>query len=107
MVATLSNILLATARLKMFKQNILVLIGILIVGAVLLVVLFAAWVALRAWLWNRTKAASDRERYREKYAPDGQPYPPAAAGVCDRCGRTFGKVYYLPDGQRLCPKCFA
>ena len=33
-------------------------------------------------------------------------FPPAAAGLCDRCGRVFESVYYLPSGTRLCANCF-
>lgn len=106
MIGALTNAVLATARLRMFKQNTFLLIGLLIVGGVLLVLILVGWTGVKALLWRRGKAKSDQEFRAQKLRPDGQPYPPAAPGVCDHCGVAFGKVYYLPDGQKQCPKCY-
>jgi hypothetical protein len=95
------------ADLKTFGLNIYVLIGALILLAVLAVLIVAAWTLLKILIWRARQRQAEADQRRDKLRPDGQPYPPAAPGVCGRCQRAFDQVYHLPSGERLCPDCYA
>jgi hypothetical protein len=89
-----------------FALNLSLLVGLLIVLAVLIVTVIAAWTGMKVSIWRfRQKKAEQQERQR-KLRPDGQPYPPAARGTCDECARSLDLVYHLPSGRRLCPTCY-
>lgn len=93
--------------LKTFGANIYLLIGLLICLGVLLVLILAAWTLLKIAVWqSRRKKAAEQER-RQRLRPDGQPYPPAAPGLCQRCQRAGDAVYHLPSGERFCADCYA
>ncbi len=82
--------------------------GIFIVAIILLIVaLVCLAIALfRLWLRDlQIQRDRDLER-REKFRPDGKPYPPADRGICDCCSQLNEKVYYIQSGQRLCPDCY-
>lgn len=72
----------------------------------LLVGCFALWMAVRMLEWRRLARKAQREAEAAKLGPDGKPLPPAAGGLCDRCGQVYDKVYYLPGGGRRCPGCY-
>ena len=86
-------------------QKIWLVLTCWVVLAVGLVVLVAAVVGLRAWLFRRRQRAAEEVARRARLGPDGQNLPPAAPGFCDLCGRPFDRVYHLPDGTRRCPDC--
>jgi len=92
-----------TADLSIFAGNIALLIGLLIALAVGLFVVIAAWTSIKLIIWRTREHRAEAAHRRETLRPDGVPYPPASRGLCDRCGQTFEKVYYLPSGERLCP----
>lgn len=83
--------------------NIFFLIGLLLVLAVGVILLIALLMGFKLWRWNRAERRARNAHLRERYRPNGEPYPPAARGICDRCGHVSEKVYHLPTGQRLCP----
>jgi hypothetical protein len=89
-----------------FAQGIYLLIGCM--GAVILVCLggLATWVTVRILQRRASVRQAEEQRRQERLDPDGRPYPPAAEGLCDRCGGAFQKVYYMPSGRRLCPDCY-
>jgi len=94
------------ANLKMFGMNIYLLIALLIAAVIVLAIVLAAWTSLNIGMWQRQKRKAEQEERLRKLRPDGQPYPPAARGICDRCSRGLEKVYHLPSGRRLCPDCY-
>jgi hypothetical protein len=67
------------------------------------VLVIAAWTAIKLMIWHMRDRGDEAKHRRETFRPDGVPYPPASRGLCDRCGRSFEKVYHLPSGERLCP----
>ncbi len=84
--------------------GIFVLIALLILLAVGLLAIIAVITLLRVWSGHVAQRRAAEQLHRERFRPDGTPYPPTARGICDRCGKAFEKVYYLPSGQRLCPE---
>ena len=62
--------------------------------------------SIKLLLWWAARRRARREAHKQKYRPDGKPYPPFDEGMCDRCGRAFDKVYYMPSAERLCPDCY-
>jgi hypothetical protein len=86
-----------------FALNIFVLIGLLIALAAGVILLIAALIGLKLWIWHVAKRRSDARYQRERFRSDGELFPPAGRGLCDRCGEAYEKVYYLPSGERLCP----
>jgi len=91
--------------------NLLKLIALhavtVIVGLIVILLLgVAAMTMVRVWEWPRLLRNERRRRWRQKFRPDGRPYPPSAAGLCDECQQAFEKVYYMPTGRRLCPDCY-
>jgi hypothetical protein len=90
--------------LEVFRDNIHLLIGLLFFLAVGAVALIVTWTGIKLYIWH-VRERRERERlHREQFRPDGLPYPPASRGLCDRCGRSVEKVYYLSSGERLCPE---
>ncbi len=56
--------------------------------------------------WARKRAArAETERRAGRLDGNGRPRPPAARGLCERCGRLDDEIRFLPDGRRLCPRC--
>lgn len=109
-------------QLTMFGQNIFLLIGIAMLLAIIVIVLFVAVMGWRVWRFQRQQSEVDREFEKMtgkppsaapggKHGPADQPpdpnLPPMAQGICNECGRVYAKVYHLPDGGRLCKTCFS
>ena len=90
---------------QMFGLNMYLIIGAVLLLGVLLVLTLVGVTVLRAWLWHRSQRRSQRDYTRT--APDGRPQLPTGRGLCDRCGRVYDAVYYLPSGARRCPTCYA
>ncbi len=91
----------------MFGLNMYFLIGLLLAVAIVLALIIAICTALKIWLWRNKRLRAEREVRQVRYRPDGQLYPPASRGLCDRCSQAYDKVYHLPSGKRLCPDCYA
>lgn len=70
------------------------------------VVLFLLYTAGKLLRWRSARKRAEQRAAEEKLGPDGRPQPPAAGGLCDRCGRADEKVYYLKSGARLCGDCY-
>ena len=92
--------------LKTFGANIYLLIGLLICLGAMLVLIVAAWTLLKIAVWRSSRKRAEEQERRQKLRPDGQPYPPAAPGICQRCALVFDVVYHLPSGERLCARCY-
>ena len=80
--------------------------GIVWLAIFIAVVIFLVWVAFKLLIWRAARKRAERKARKIRYRPDGQPYPPAGEGVCDRCERAHQKVYYMSSGRRLCPSCY-
>lgn len=89
-----------------FKQNMSFLVVLLIGLAVFVALLIAAWTGLKIWLWHCAVRAERKKDGGLKFRPDGRPYPPSSRGICDACGGSYDKVYFLDSHQRVCPACF-
>ena len=88
---------------RTFAQNIYLLIALLLVLAVGVVLLLATVTGVKLGIWHLRERHERARHRRERFRPDGKPYPPAGRGICDRCGQPFEKVYHMPSGERLCP----
>lgn len=86
--------------------NMALILGALLLSIALVFVIIAAWTGTNVLFWRRRQARAVEEEHRRTHRPDGEPYPPAARGLCDRCNRVCEKVYHLPSGQRRCPACY-
>lgn len=93
--------------LVFFAQNIFLLVGLLFVVGVLAVLIFCIWTGTNVGLFLRRRKRAAKAAAAARTGPDGRPYPPAAEGLCDRCQRAFDRVYYEPNGPRLCRDCYA
>ncbi len=82
------------------------LIAVPLVLLILLFVTLSTIILLKALLWQNRKRRAYRQAMKEKYRPDGLPYPPAGRAMCDVCQKPHEKVYFLPSGQRLCTNCY-
>jgi hypothetical protein len=93
-------------QIKMFGANLYLIIGALIFLSVVLILIFVAWTAAKAGLWQFRRRRFAQNENRRKIGPDGRPYPPVGRGVCQVCNRAHEEVYYLPSGERRCPACY-
>lgn len=91
---------------EQFGLSVHVLIGAIFAGLALLLVLIVGWTLLKMWLHRAEKVRAERRRRADRFRPDGQPLPPIAPGLCDRCQDASDEVYHLPSGRRLCRHCF-
>lgn len=91
---------------RTFGLNMYLIIGAVIALVILVVVAIALSTGANIFFWQRSRARAEQQDRRRKLRPDGQPYPPAARGLCDRCQRVYETVYHLPSGQRRCPACY-
>ena len=60
----------------------------------------------RMLVWKVQKVRDDLASQLAKIGPDGKPYPPHGRGICHVCRNAFEKVYFTPDGGRICPDCY-
>ncbi len=91
---------------KTFGQNLYLIIGAVLLLIVLLCVVISIWTGVNVAFWRRARKQAEAQEQRRKFGPDGQPYPPVARGMCDRCHRVYEAVYHLPSGERRCPACY-
>ena len=97
------NLLEGLMRIFMLYNRFLWCVGLFIVGGMILTGLGTV---IKWRLFVRKQKRARLEADAEHYRPDGQPYPPCGRGLCDHCKQAFEKVYYLPEGRRLCPACY-
>lgn len=87
-----------------------VIMGVLITLLSLLALAFIAFIALwtvaRLVLHWIDYQKAQRQWRRERFQPDGTPYPPSGRGICHQCQQACEKVYFMESGRRLCPTCF-
>jgi hypothetical protein len=93
-------------QLKLWGASIYLIIGILIVLAILALVLVSILIAMRVIVFRKRQKAAQRFYYSTTHRKDGKRYPPYTTGICDHCGVLGGKIYYTPEGPRLCPDCY-
>ena len=86
--------------------NLYLIIGAVLLLSFLFIVIIFGWTGIKVGIWQLCRSRAQRSENRRKLQPNGQPYPPAAQGLCDGCGRACDLVYYLPGGQRRCPACY-
>ena len=98
---------LVNDRLRMFAQNIALLGGLLVCAGVSIALFVSIWIGLRVARFRLQQKQAADALHRSRTGPDGRPLPPAARGLCDRCGIPYDRVYHLPDGRRRCESCYA
>jgi hypothetical protein len=81
-------------------------IGFLIILAVASLLAICLYVLLRIFIFRGRQRIAQRFYYRSTHRKDGKRYPPYTTGICDHCGILGGKIYYTPEGPRLCPDCY-
>ncbi len=94
------------SQLRMFGQNIWLLVGILTAALLLFFLLTVGLTGLKVWLFRRGQEQGERESRLERSFPDGSPKPPVGPGLCDQCGHAFPDVFHLPSGTRRCGGCY-
>ncbi|MCA9250560.1 MAG: hypothetical protein R3E58_08635 [Phycisphaerae bacterium] len=99
--------LMLASRLHMFGANIFLIIGAILLSIVAIGFLIALWTGVNILTWRRSQKRAAAKRHRERFDKTGQPYPPAARGLCSVCDAVHAKVYHLPDGTRFCPTHYA
>ena len=85
---------------------IFALVGGITILVAVSAVLIVVWATIRGVVRHRRARLAQESQEQAKYGPDGNPYPPAALGLCDSCSRSDEHVYHLESGQRLCPACY-
>ncbi len=88
-------------QLLMFRQNIHLLIGILMFVAVVCFLCFATWTAIKIWIFRMRVAKASREELARKTDSEGRRLPPSSPGICQQCGIAQNDVYHLSHGRRL------
>ena len=89
-----------------FGKNLFLLIGGLILLALLLFLLFAAWTGLNMLIFYVGKRRAEREHFRQTRRADGELYPPMIEGICEVCKRGGHKIYFPEAGVAMCPPCY-
>ena len=89
-----------------FGRGIYLLIGILVFSLFGGIVALAAYVGIRAWIFQVRQRRSHEAYLKRTRRADGKNYPPQGFGACDRCGRFRKVTYFLSDGQKLCHDCY-
>ena len=98
--------MLAQVSLRTFGQNLALIIGGILLLALVLFVLFAAWTGLNMLLFYRGKRRAEREHVRQTRRADGELYPPMIEGICEVCKRGGHKIYFPEAGKAMCPPCY-
>lgn len=91
--------------LKMFGENIALLIGILTCLGLGTVLFLVVYVTLRATYAARRSAKGLEHYEMSRRDAQGRVLPPIGHGICQQCGRVPPHVYFLADGTRLCRDC--
>lgn len=99
--------MLLQANLEMFRFNLLLIIGAVILLGVALIVFIAFWTAINSAIWLARRRLAERAYLEQTFRADGQRYPAFMEGACNECHRGDRKIYY-PQGtdKELCPRCY-
>ena len=92
--------------MSMVENYARLLVIVPIVVALLFVAVLSLIIAIKWWRFSHRQKRADAEARAAALRPDGLPYPPAGRGMCEACTRAFDKVYFMPNGRRLCPDCY-
>jgi hypothetical protein len=92
-------------QLEMFGQNIQLLIGILLALALGAILTISFWTGIKIWLFRKQQETAELEERQSKFDREGRALPPRGAGLCEKCQKA-GVVFHLPDGRRLCERCY-
>lgn len=69
------------------------------------VVLAFLWAGIRLYVW-RNYLALERMNAEDMYTEEERSRPPSSQGICQKCDRYSPRIYYLPDGTRVCEECY-
>ncbi len=92
--------------LQNFAEGVRLLIGILFAVSLAALKLLVTWTILNCIKFRRDQHEALRRFDAEHFDEAHRPLPPVAPGVCDRCGKVFPEVRYLPGNRRRCENCF-
>ncbi len=92
-------------QLSMFRQNIQLLIGILMFVVLAIILFIGIWTAIKVWVFRARVAKANGEELASKIDLDGSRLPLSSPGICQQCGMAQDAVYHLPHGRRLCRAC--
>lgn len=98
--------MLAQADLRMFGQNLFLIIGGVLLLALLLFLGFVAWTGLNMLVFYAGKRRAEREHVRQTRRADGELYPPMIEGICEVCKRGGHKIYFPEVGMAMCSPCY-
>ena len=98
--------MLAQVDLRTFGQNLILIIGGVLLLSLLLFLGFVAWTGLNMLLFHRGKRRAEREHFRQTRRADGELYPPMIEGICEVCKRGGHKIYFPEAGKAMCPPCY-
>lgn len=94
------------SQLEMFAQNIHLLIGLLMAGALLLILITIIWTSINMWIFHLRRRRAAAINRALTTGPDGTALPPRSPGICDVCYRVADEVFHLPSGGRMCNRCY-
>jgi len=90
-----------------FGQNLILLIGALVLLGGALVLLVATWRGVKVLLALRAGRRARKAYLRAARRADGVCYPPAIEGTCTHCRRADRRIYFPSDSlEELCPRCY-
>jgi hypothetical protein len=92
------------AHLLRHMMFLLIFLPIVIVAGVTLTL---STIAMIRMIVHRAKVRhAEQQAWRETHDENGELLPPVSEGICQQCGRYFRRIYYLPDGSRICEECY-
>ncbi|MEK6644036.1 MAG: hypothetical protein AABZ08_09015 [Planctomycetota bacterium] len=94
------------SQLESFGMNIHLLIGLLACGGIGLVIAIILYTSIRAFLFHSRQKNAMSIFQKAKTKSDGMALPPVGSGICAQCNTASSKIYFLPDGSRLCSTCY-
>jgi hypothetical protein len=94
------------AQPEFFVTNMMLLLGLLMAGAIILILIIVSWTGIKLWIFRIRQQQGRTEEYARKHFSDGRSRPPRGQGICEKCHGAFDELYYLPSGEKLCAKCY-
>lgn len=85
---------------------VLVVLFIPIVIMLFAIVMTLSIAGVKYLLWKTRIRHAQAEAYRESHDAQGRRLPATSRGICHTCGRFSDRVYFLPDGARICERCY-
>ncbi len=90
----------------MFVFNLSLLMGLLLVGAIAIILVILIWAGLRIGWWHWGYRRQGEQDRRHALRADGSRYPPMGRGQCQSCGAISPQIHYPPSGEKLCRACY-